>query len=120
MVKKFNEYAKYDEKTTIAIIDEAFVDFIDSGAKTQPLGKNYQIHINIPVTFDSVEDEWSRASNCEELIKSSEIVIDMLKDIDVAIKRVYDEVKILGLIYYRRRYRKNNEICVVYKINNLG
>lgn len=100
MIKKFEVYSDPLNPFRQYLV-EAFVDFLDDGGEINERD-TIEIFIKIPEIFKKY-GALSMDFNYDELksyIDLSKKHTDILEDIDVAIKRVYEEFKIMPKLYH--------------------
>jgi hypothetical protein len=96
MIKKFESY----NKINFGYIKEVFAEFIDSGSEHEILeGSYFEIFIEIPGVRKN-EREWValRENKIEHYLEKSIQQTEVLQDVNVCIKRVFDELKVLPKI----------------------
>lgn len=91
MIKKFENYNNID----LNLISEVFAEFIDIGSEYELHQQDYfEIFIEIPGVRRN-ERKWQKENKIEHYLESSIQQTEVLQDVDVCIKRVFD---ILGVL----------------------
>lgn len=96
MIKKFENYNNID----FGYIKEVFAEFIDTGSEHEILeGTYFEIFIEISGVRKN-EREWVafRENKIDHYLEKSIQQTEVLKDVNVCIKRIFDEFKILPKI----------------------
>lgn len=94
MIKKFESY----NKINFGYIKEVFDEFIDAGSEYEHLdGSYFEIFIEIPGVRRN-ERKWQKENKIEHYLEKSIQQTEVLQDVDVCIKRVFDEFKVLPKI----------------------
>jgi hypothetical protein len=94
MIKKFESYNNID----FDLISEVFAEFIDSGSEYEYLdGSYFEIFIEIPGVRRN-ERKWQKENKIEHYLENSIQQTDVLQDVNVCIKRVFDELGVLPII----------------------
>jgi hypothetical protein len=93
MIKKFESFKSLDSQYFI----DVFGEFIDEGNEyefSQTGNKTYfEIFIDIPGVRRN-ERQWEKNPKIESYLSASKKQTEILEDINVAIKRIYDDIKI--------------------------
>jgi replicative superfamily II helicase len=95
MIKKFENFE--NKKVDTEYITNAFVEFIDDGCTYEKDEKYFEIFIDMP-GIRSGERKWEKNPKIESYLSASKKQTELLEDINVSIKRIYDEFKIFPKI----------------------
>ena len=97
-IKKFNEMKENFVATEEFIIDaqEAFRDLMDRETEPIPFNKETDRYFEIFITMTPVR-KYRTVLNVNTIISEYEKEIDVLRDIEVAIKRLHDVYKVYPL-----------------------
>jgi len=121
-IKKFNEMKENFVATEEFIIDaqEAFRDLMDRETEPIPFNKETDRYFEIFITMTPVR-KYRTVLNVNTIISEYEKEIDVLRDIEVAIKRLHDVYKVYPL-YEEEDGEDNWFICLIYdsRINYPG
>jgi hypothetical protein len=96
MIKKFENFTTKSIDTEY--ITNVFAEFIDEDSEYEFLeGSYFEIFIDIPGVRRG-ERKWEKNAKIESYLSASKKQTELLEDINVAIKRIYDEFKIFPKI----------------------
>ena len=115
MIKKFESFKSLDSEYFI----DVFGEFIDEGSEyefSQTGDKTYfDMFIAIPGVRRN-ERKWTKEPKIEDYLSKSKKQTEILEDINVAIKRIYDELRIFPKIK-EEDYEDNETGLIVWYLH---
>lgn len=96
MIKKFENFTT--KSIDVEYLTNVFAEFIDEGSEYEFLeGSYFEIFIDMPGVRKG-ERKWEKNPKIESYLSASKKQTELLEDVNVAIKRIYDEFNILPQI----------------------